>query len=177
MLKKQIIAVAAVALGGCVGDVADTEPTDTSTSALASCGQFPRGSLLRRGESATSCDGRFTLSVQESDGNTVLRMGSTILFSAAAAGRGYADYSWTEGGEHPQQYRSRVAGLSFNELGYLVLLTKLEYLYGNKWLWLKDSDVWRSPAAGSYIALQNDGNLVIYSGASAPVWQLGTGGH
>src|SRR5205807_126854 len=51
------------------------------------CGYVGPNSTIASGQHVTSCDGRFTLSMQASDGNLVLYMGSTPLWADYVLGK------------------------------------------------------------------------------------------
>lgn len=109
-----------------------------------SCGTFSAGQGIIAGQSLTSCDGRFTLSLQL-DGNLVLYQGSSALWASHTNGStGYAAVMQSDGN--------------------FVLYDMQAHA-----LWAAGT----SSHAGSHLSLQNDGNLVVYEGGSA-LWATNT---
>jgi hypothetical protein len=115
----------------------------------AACGVAEGNTTFAAGTTFPSCDGRFDLVMQATDGNLVLYMGSVALWDAQTAG-------------HPGA-RAVMQG----DGNFVV------YSAANVALW--SSATAGNP--GAYLAVQNDGNLVVYSASAAPLWSSGTGGH
>ncbi|MFY0573990.1 SGNH/GDSL hydrolase family protein [Cystobacter fuscus] len=109
------------------------------------CGALSPGQGLSRGQSLVSCDGRFSLTLQN-DGNLVLYHGSTPLFSTGTVG-------------------STAAEVLFQQDGNLV-----EYDSAGQLLWQTRT----AGQGGAMFYLQNDGNLVIYDSAGSPLWASNT---
>ncbi len=110
----------------------------------AGCGILSPGSALGAGQSATSCDGRFTFAMQ-GDGNLVLYQ----------AGVGAIWASWTNGSGADTAAMQEDGNFVIYAGGVAVWHT---YTYGRP---------------GAYLAVQNDGNVVIYQGSN-PVWHTHT---
>jgi subtilase family serine protease len=111
------------------------------------CGYGRPGEILHSGNSVNSCDGRFTLTMQTSDGNLVL--------------------SWKG---HGSLWSSKTAG---NPLAYAVMQDDgnfVVYSKAKKALW--NSKTAKNP--GSYFELQNDGNLVVYNPDRIALWSSHT---
>ena len=109
---------------------------------VQSCGTLDTGRQLFAGESVPSCNGAYQLKMQ-SDGNLVLYMGSSALWSTS---------TWTSA----NAYAAMQADGNF-------------VVYNNDTLspaWT--SDTYTSP--GAAFGIQNDGNLVIRSPNGVPVW-------
>lgn len=103
------------------------------------------GQTLHVGTLASSCDGRFGLTLQ-ADGNAVLYQGSVPLWTSGTAG-----LPTTQGQMLPN--------------GNFVL-----YGLDGRPLWATNTD----GHPDSHLLLQNDGNLVIYDRDNHPVWNTGT---
>jgi hypothetical protein len=112
------------------------------------CGDMIAPNSLQPGQTLVSCDGRFTLVEQSTDGNLVVYEGSTALWSASTAGS-------------PGAYAVMQSDGNF-----------VVYL-GSTPLW--SSGTAGNP--GAWLAMQTDGNLVVYSASSVALWSSGTGGH
>ncbi len=65
------------------GETCSTCPGDCGVCPPA-CGELREGRSLSRGDTLTSCDGRFTLSMQ-GDGNLVLYQGGTPLWATSTS--------------------------------------------------------------------------------------------
>ena len=111
----------------------------TRPSPPSECGALQPGEALGVGQSATSCDGRFRLVLQE-DSNLVLYYGGQALWSTRTVGK-------------------KAVLLSMQSKGDLVLLDKSGHT-----LWHSDTN--KRP--GAYLALQDNGNLVVYHKGKAP---------
>jgi parallel beta-helix repeat protein len=109
------------------------------------CGTLTANQGLYPGQSLTSCDGRFTLTLQN-DGNLVLSYDGSALWSAGTAG-------------------DRSAEVLMQGDGNLVV-----YSDTGTGLWTSGT----SNDSGARLALQNDGNLVIYSASGTALWSTGT---
>jgi hypothetical protein len=105
------------------------------------CGMLTRGESLGPGQSVSSCDGRFRLTMQ-TDGNLVLYQQSTALWNSGTQG--------TTGQRAIMQ----------NDGNFVV------YDAGNNAVW--HSHTYNNP--GAYLAVQNDGNLVVYNGGGSYLW-------
>lgn len=103
--------------------------------------------VLNVDKSITSPDGRFRLLMQ-GDGNLVLYEGNSALWSSQTNG----------------------SGASLAAFG---LDCRLAVYAGGVAQWSSGA----TANTGCNLALQNDGNLVIYSPSSSPVWASNTGGH
>jgi hypothetical protein len=110
------------------------------------CGVAVANTTIGSGGSLTSCDGRFTLSMQASDGNLVLYFGNTPLWSSNTAG-------------NPGAY------VVMQGDGNLVV-----YSVANVALW----DSVTAGNSGAYVDVQSDGNLVVYSVSNSALWSSGT---
>lgn len=97
-------------------------------------------------QSLVSADGRFRFELQR-DGNLALWFGSSLLWAA-------------------NTYGTQATFLAMQANGNLVL-----YGPGGSLIWQSGTS-----GPGARLILQNDGNLVIYSG-SMPLWATGTSGH
>jgi hypothetical protein len=108
------------------------------------------GQGLQRGQSLWSCDGRFHLDLQSSDGNLVLYwVGHGVLWATNKYGSGY-------------NYPANSATMQGD---------------GNFVQYVPTTNVWASNTAnhsGAYLALQNDGNLVVYNTNRTPLWASNT---
>jgi hypothetical protein len=123
-----------------------TTPTiQTFPNAPTHCGVLNADEGLAVGQTLTSCDGRFTLTMQ-SDGNLVLYQGPSALWATNTAGSsGYAAFLQGDGN--------------------FVL-----YDAGGKPIFASGTN----GHSGSRLELQNDGNLVVYDPANRPLWGSGT---
>ncbi len=110
------------------------------------CGVMVAGDELTGGQRLVSCDGRFALDMQGTDGNLVVYFGSDALWAAKTAGNP-GDRAVMQGD------------------GNFVV-----YSTANKALW--NSKTEGNP--GAWLIMQTDGNLVIYSPASVALWSSGT---
>jgi hypothetical protein len=135
--------------GELVGSPAGHGPTQPPTEPTA-CGQASPGQGLVIGKSITSCNGRYTTTMQ-SDGNLVLRdtaQSDRALWSTNTQGRGgYAAVFQTDGN--------------------LVV-----YDLGRNPLWASNTQ----GKGGTLLSFQDDGNVVLYDGSSNALWQTGTAG-
>lgn len=110
------------------------------------CGTMRLGDGLYPGQSLSSCDGRFTLTLQL-DGNLVLAQNGQPIWAAATNGRG-----------------SVVAILQKD--GNFVI-----YDSAGEPVWASGTN-----PNGSTLVVQNDGNAVVYTAGSQPLWSTKTGG-
>lgn len=110
-----------------------------------SCGVLTANQGLYRGQSLTSCDGRFTLSMQD-DGNLVLYQSGTPLWASGTVGEPSAEMLMQADGS-VVIYSSSAAPL-----------------------WASGTD--GNP--GADLVVQNDGNLVVYDSGGNPLWASGT---
>ncbi|MEA2599825.1 MAG: hypothetical protein QOF89_817 [Acidobacteriota bacterium] len=101
---------------------------------------------LYPGQSLYSCDGRFHLVLQQSDGNLVLYQGGTPLWGSGTNGR-----------------PSAVAIMQSD--GNFVI-------YDSTGTAIWASGTQNHP--GAHLAVQNDGNVVIYSSGGTPLWATNT---
>lgn len=123
-----------------LGALAGQPPVQAPTA----CGALGVGQGLRRGQTLLSCDGRFTLNMQN-DGNLVLYFDQAPIW-------------------HTGTVNSSAAGVVMRADGNLQ-----EFDANGIVLW--QSGTSGHPGAGAL--LQNDGNFVIYA-ASQPVWASNT---
>lgn len=114
------------------------------------CGYAGPNTTLASGQSITSCDGRFHLDMQSSDGNLVLYMGGTPLWANHVLGKPGA-WAIMQGDGNFVEYTAQ---------GAVPLWSS--HTYGH---------------AGAHLAVQNDGNVVVYGPGGAPLWSTGTYGH
>ncbi len=112
-----------------------------------SCSYVRPGEILLSGGSINSCDGRFTLDMQASDGNLVLYWN----------GHGALWASKTQG--NPGAYAV------MQDDGNLVV-----YSTQKKALW--NSVTFGNP--GAFLEVQDDGNLVVYNPGRQPLWNSQT---
>ena len=121
-------------------------PPTASPAKPSGCGTIPSGHGLVDGEGFSSCDGRFTLSMQ-SDGNLVLdHNGVGPLWSTQTHGTdGFAAVMQSDGD-------FVVYGKHTNPL----------------WSSVTDGH------AGAHLAVQDDGNLVVYAANGAALWASNT---
>jgi lysophospholipase L1-like esterase len=123
----------------------------TTTTSLApanpstSCGTLSSGQTLQLNQSLLSCDGRFTLALGSS-GDLTVNEGASQLYSAGTAGKNVS------------QGELRVNGdfVLFDNTGRPIWATNADH-YPN-----------------SNLIVQNDGNVVIYNGSGAAVWNTAT---
>ncbi len=110
------------------------------------CGLLQPGSTLSGNQSVTSCDGRFTLVMQQGDGNLVLYQNGV--------GALWANYVFGSGHALTMQYDGNL--VVYNGAQQAVWHTST---YGHN---------------GSYLAVQNDGNVVVYSPTGQALWNTHT---
>lgn len=112
----------------------------------ADCGVMVVGDGLNPGQSVSSCNARYTLTLQD-DGNLVLTDTGNPLWSTATEGR------------------AGVVALLQKDGNFVV------YDAAGTPLWSA-----RTNPDGDRLALQDDGNLVLYSRSGRPVWATNTAG-
>jgi hypothetical protein len=130
---------------------ADASPDDRAPSsgdgendAAPRCGELDVGQELALGQSVSSCDDRFSLTM-EPDGNLVLSFQGTVLWAAnSAEAHGVLAVMQADG------------NLVVSDASGSPLWSSATYGY-----------------AGAYLKIQNDGNLVISCGGQ-PIWASGT---
>jgi alpha-tubulin suppressor-like RCC1 family protein len=154
MLSAVVSLLAAgVLMGGCGADAGGESESDGvageevgEAQQALTCGVLNGGEMLTAGLSNTSCDNRFTLIEQSTDGNVVLYgPAGAPLWSTSTSGAGNKLVMQTDGN--------------------LVV-----YSSTNLTLW--SSQTANNP--GARLAIQDNGNLVIYSSSNQPLWQSGT---
>lgn len=116
-------------------------------SELSGCENLASGQSLVRGQSLSSCDGRFVLRMQADDGNLVLYMGTTPLWATGAVGDALV-----------MQTDGNLVNYAGN--GSVVTGGSLP----------SNTQGWN----GAHARLQNDGNFVVYSAGNTPLWSTGT---
>ena len=122
-------------------------PSNCAGSVSAACGTLTANHELTSGQSLTSCNGDYTLTMQ-GDGNLVLYQGSTALWASNTAGTA-ADEAIMQGDGNFVVYTS--AGTP---------------------LWASGT----AGNPGADLVVQNDGNVVVYSAGGAALWATGTNG-
>ena len=122
-------------------------PSNCAGSVSTACGTLTANHELTSGQSLTSCNGDYTLTMQ-GDGNLVLYQGSTALWASNTAGTA-ADEAIMQGDGNFVVYTS--AGTP---------------------LWASGT----AGNPGADLVVQNDGNVVVYSAAGAALWATGTNG-
>ncbi len=115
-------------------------------TAPAACGIMRADEGLHPGQSLSSCDGRFTLTLQN-DGNLVLTQTGKPLWASATDGRG------------------SVVAIMQRDGNFVV------YDSAGRPAWATDTN-----PNGSTLAVQNDGNVVVYTAGGEPLWSTRTGG-
>ena len=124
----------------------ETGPAPAAPPAPTACGAIEPGHGLSRGQSWSSCDGRFQLAMQ-TDGNLVLYSFGVPLWATGTNGAG-GDVAVMQGD------------------GNFVL-----YDDHSQPLWASGTD----GHGGAFLALQDDGNMVVYAGGQ-PLWASNTDG-
>jgi GH25 family lysozyme M1 (1,4-beta-N-acetylmuramidase) len=182
----------------------DQGPPTAKPAAPSGCGSIEPGQGLTNGGSYKSCDGRFSLDMQ-TDGNLVLYMYGTALWSTGTSGSdGEVAVMQTDGNFVLYGKTSDplwASGTNGHGGASLALQTdgNLVVYAGGKALWASGTSVPASPAAptscgaiaeghglvrgesvkscgGRYeLAMQTDGNLVLYDGSRA-IWNTATDG-
>jgi hypothetical protein len=115
---------------------------------VQTCGRMNPGRTLTNGGSITSCDGRFTLVIQQSDGRLVLnKLGLGAIWNNGVFGSGHR--------------------LSMQPDGNLVV-----YNAAGQSVWNSGT----SGNRGAFLSIQNDGNAVIYSHLGQALAATGTSG-
>lgn len=120
-----------------------------------SCGALLSGQQLTMGQSKLSCDGRFSL-IMQNDGNLVLYKVTPTVTALWAS-------NTAQGGTLGANSRA-----AMQTDGNLVVYNQF-----NQPRW---SSVTHTHA-GAWLNVQNDGNLVIYNTSNTAVWSSGTHGH
>jgi hypothetical protein len=123
--------------------------TCTSNVCTVPCGILAAPSNLEPGQTLVSCDGRFTLIEQATDGNLVVYFNGAALWNASTSGYPGAFTAMQTDGNFGVYSSASVARWNANTAG--------------------------NPCA--YLAMQTDGNLVVYSSSGVALWSSGTGGH
>jgi hypothetical protein len=109
------------------------------------CGRLEQGMELES-QAVWSCDGRFQL-VLQGDGNLVLYMGNTALWSSATVGSGATFAVMQDDGNF------------------------VVYTSGYAPVWSSGT---AGAGCGAFLALQGDGNLVVYNASSKALWNSRT---
>jgi subtilase family serine protease len=129
------------------GSPATANLINTLALGTGQCGYAGPGRVLAAGETLNSCDGRFSLVMQSTDGNLVLYWnGHSYLWAAFTQGNPGADAVMQDDGNF------------------------VVYSRQGRALW--NSVTFGNP--GSYLAVQNDGNLVVYNPGRVPLWNSKT---
>jgi subtilase family serine protease len=129
------------------GSPAGANLINTLALGTGQCGYAGPGRVLAPGETLNSCDGRFSLVMQSSDGNLVLYWnGHSYLWAAFTQGNPGADAIMQDDGNF------------------------VVYSPQGRALW--NSVTYGNP--GSYLAVQNDGNLVVYNPGRVALWNSRT---
>ena len=113
------------------------------------CGVLTTGQGLSQGTSMNSCDGRFTLKMQD-DGNLVLYQGATPLWGSGTFG--------------------------FGNLVHAVMQSDGNFVLNNR-ATNPATPIWGSGTfsfPGARLLVQNDGNVVVYDTAGVPRWSTNT---
>jgi hypothetical protein len=126
--------------------VAQADAGAPPPDAPAPCGGIAASTILEAGHSAVSCDGRFSLVMQSTDGNLVLYFAGAALWNANTAG-------------NPGAYAAMQSDGNF-------------VVYDSSSVALWQAGTAGNP--GADLAVQDDGNVVVYSTTSAPLWDSGT---
>lgn len=131
-------------------DVADNRDSKIigNTAVRGAQDRLTGGENLLPSQSLISSDSRFSLVLQQSDGNAVIYGPTGALWSSNTAG-------------------GQSTALVLQLDGNIVIRSPV-----NDPIWF--SNTANNP--GSVLIMQNDGNLVLYAGSS-PIWSSGTGGH
>jgi len=117
-----------------------------TANVCGACGVAVENTTIGSGQSLVSCDNRFTLAMQASDGNLVLYMGNTALWSSNTAG-------------NPGAYAVMQGDGNF-----------VVYTVSNSPLWSSNT----AGDPGAYVIAQTDGNLVVYDVNQKPLWSSNT---
>ena len=120
-------------------------PDGSVPSGPTQCGRFDANQALVHGRSQKSCDGRFSLVMQD-DGNLVLYQSSTVLWSTRTS-------------------LSAAYTAIMQSDGNFVLYD---------WFNTPILSTGTSGHVGAYAFVQNDGNFVIYSSTGVPLWDSKT---
>ncbi len=128
----------------CIGAIAST--CRSNLNPQCACGNLNQGMQLTVGQSIWSCDGRFQF-VLQTDGNLVLYMSGSPLWSSNTVGSGAAVAVMQDDGNF------------------------VVYTSGGTAVW---SSVTAGAGCGTYLVVQNDGNTVIYNGSGTPLWSTNT---
>jgi hypothetical protein len=122
----------------------DSWAREAESDSAPPCGELGSGQALSLGQTAYSCDGRFSLTMQP-DGNLVLSLGASSLWAAGTT-----------------QSHGVIAVMQAD--GNLVVAN----VSGSP-VWSSGTYGY----VGALLKIQNDGNLVIACG-SEPIWSTGT---
>src|SRR4029079_17899213 len=116
---------------------------------VPTCGYLFPGTALARGQSWSSCDGRFVLAMQ-GDGNLVVYQGGTPLWASNTQGTDAQTAVMQDDGNFLLKDSSGTTRWATETWGH----------------------------GGAYAVMQDDGNLVVYgqTGDVAPLWASNTGG-
>jgi hypothetical protein len=126
------------------------------------CGVLYSDQGLIPGESAGSCDGRFTLGLQ-TDGDLVLYAAASPIANVCNAANRGATPLWSAGTSGQHSAEAIMQGD-----GNFVIYDR------------SGSALWASNTAdhpGAHLAIQDDGNLVVYDVSGVALWASDTGGH
>jgi subtilase family serine protease len=123
----------------------------TGLATNGSCGYVRPGGFLPSGATVTSCDGRFELVMQSTDGNLVLYFNGSPLFNFATNGNSGNFATMQDDGNF----------VVYSPQGTAVFNTQTG----------------GGAHAGAFLAVQSDGNLVVYDPGLKPLWNSMTGGH
>ncbi|MFI9509661.1 right-handed parallel beta-helix repeat-containing protein [Nocardia sp. NPDC052566] len=115
-------------------------------TAPAGCGVVRADEGFAPGQSLSSCDGRFTLALQN-DGNLVLSQSGNPIWGTATNGRG------------------SVVAIMQRDGNFVI------YNAAGESVWSTGTN-----PNGSILAVQNDGNVVVYTADGKPLWSSKTGG-
>jgi hypothetical protein len=165
---------ALVLVSACGGVEEETTPeVGKRESALTRCGAMLPGETLHRGQAAYSCDRRFALAMQ-TDGNLVLYHHSTAIWQTRTTWKGVYCYTFSIVGRVCLYAQGERAVMQTD--GNFVIYGTLYLLDNGRWSPLAyNHPLWSTGTScpGASLAIQNDGNMVIYHNGVA-VWNTGT---